>query len=270
MGTGRGERAVRWARMAEQLARAGRPVDPGRVLDAGGAAGRRGRPDRPASRSPGSGRSGGRPDPGRYRSWTVPAGAWCVGFLWVEGIAGVLVGAVAAVAAGWFDRSRSPGPVAPEPDAELPLAADLLAACVAAGADPVTAARAVGESLVGPPGGSTDGSVAAALVRGAAELRLGAAPGEAWSALAALPEAGGLARLLAQATESGAPAAAPVARYAAEVRAARGRQRAARARRAGVLITAPVGLCFLPAFLVIGVLPVVIGLAERMWGPGAG
>ena len=35
----------------------------------------------------------------------------------------------------------------------------------------------------------------------------------------------------------------------------------ARAQRAGVLIAAPLGLCFLPAFLVLGVAPVVIGLA---------
>ena len=36
----------------------------------------------------------------------------------------------------------------------------------------------------------------------------------------------------------------------------------ARAQRAAVLITAPLGLCFLPAFLVLGVAPVVIGLAD--------
>ena len=35
----------------------------------------------------------------------------------------------------------------------------------------------------------------------------------------------------------------------------------ARAQRTAVLITAPLGLCFLPAFLVLGIAPVVIGLA---------
>jgi hypothetical protein len=30
-----------------------------------------------------------------------------------------------------------------------------------------------------------------------------------------------------------------------------------------VLITAPLGLCFLPAFLVLGIAPVVIGLADH-------
>ena len=60
---------------------------------------------------------------------------------------------------------------------------------------------------------------------------------------------------------TGAPAAEPVARLAAEAGRSDGRATAAVARRAGVLITAPVGLCFLPAFLAVGVLPVVIGLA---------
>lgn len=37
-----------------------------------------------------------------------------------------------------------------------------------------------------------------------------------------------------------------------------------RAERAGVLLAAPIGLCFLPAFLCLGVLPVVLGLAGRL------
>jgi hypothetical protein len=31
-----------------------------------------------------------------------------------------------------------------------------------------------------------------------------------------------------------------------------------------VLITGPLGLCFLPAFFCLGVLPVVVGLAEQL------
>ena len=33
------------------------------------------------------------------------------------------------------------------------------------------------------------------------------------------------------------------------------------ARRVGVLAVAPLGLCFLPAFVLLGVVPVVVGLA---------
>jgi hypothetical protein len=32
------------------------------------------------------------------------------------------------------------------------------------------------------------------------------------------------------------------------------------ARRVGVLVVAPLGLCFLPAFVLLGVVPVVLGL----------
>ena len=47
---------------------------------------------------------------------------------------------------------------------------------------------------------------------------------------------------------------------------AHGRRRAhddahARAERAGVLVSGPLGLCFLPAFVCLGIVPVVIGLA---------
>ncbi|MBK3582042.1 hypothetical protein JHN63_51600 [Streptomyces sp. MBT65] len=95
-------------------------------------------------------------------------------------------------------------------------------------------------------------------------------PADAWRRLAALPGAGPLARLLERADESGLPAAGPVARLAAEARADWARTTTARARRAAVLVTAPVGLCFLPAFIAVGVLPVVIGLAGGAGGVGGG
>jgi pilus assembly protein TadC len=88
--------------------------------------------------------------------------------------------------------------------------------------------------------------------------------------LGALPGAGGLAGLLERAGVSGLPAAAPVARLAAEARADWGRAATVRARRAGVMVSAPVGLCFLPAFIAVGVLPVVIGLAGGVLGGGGG
>ena len=34
--------------------------------------------------------------------------------------------------------------------------------------------------------------------------------------------------------------------------------------RAAVLVAGPLGLCFLPAFVCLGVLPVVVGLADGM------
>ncbi|MBQ0848178.1 type II secretion system F family protein [Streptomyces sp. NPDC057620] len=202
------------------------------------------------------------------RRWLPVVGALSACWVFVGGTAGVVVGLVAAFGMWrWQGGSASASASVEKFDVvraarQLPLAADLLAACIAAGASPVMAARAVGEALEGPVG--------ARLARGAAEIRLGGEPAEAWHALAALPGARGLARLLERAGESGVPAAVPVARVASEARAERGRAATARARRAGVLITAPVGLCFLPAFIAIGVLPVVLGLASGVLGGGGG
>ncbi|GAA3193800.1 type II secretion system F family protein [Streptomyces virens] len=194
------------------------------------------------------------------------AGVACAGWVLVGGPAGVAVG-LATAAGLWRIRLRrqAAGSGAREPDTtgaarQLPLAADLLSACIAAGAGPVLAAQAVGETLGGPVGD--------ALARGAAEVRLGGEPAAAWNRLGALPGAAGLARLLERADVSGLPLAAPMARLAAEARAEWARASTARARKAAVLVSAPVGLCFLPAFIAVGVLPVVIGLAGGVLGGG--
>ncbi|WP_328425218.1 type II secretion system F family protein [Streptomyces sp. NBC_00443] len=193
----------------------------------------------------------------------VVAAGWAV----VGGVAGLALGLIAAGGLwAWRRRQEAVRP-AEAPDSgevagQLPLAADLLAACIAAGAAPVIAAQAVGEALGGPVGDR--------LARGAAEVRLGGEPGEAWQRLASLPRAGALARLLERADVSGLPAAGPVARIAAEARADWARAATERARRAAVMVSAPVGLCFLPAFIAVGVAPVVIGLAGGVLGGGGG
>ena len=201
---------------------------------------------------------------GVARRWLPLVGAVCGGWVLVGGFAGVLLGLAAGLGIGWWRQRLPSGPVeeydAAQAARQLPLAADLVAACIAAGAGPVMAAQAVGEALGGPVGER--------LARGAAEVRLGGEPAGAWRRLASIPGAGALARLLERAGESGVPAAGPVARQAAEARAAWGRTATERARRAAVMVTAPVGLCFLPAFLAIGVLPVVIGLADGVLGGG--
>ncbi len=138
--------------------------------------------------------------------------------------------------------------------ADLPLALDLLAACLTGGAALPEAVRAVADAVPGPCG--------ARLLRVAAALEVGRSPGEAWSVLA-LPGdelAGAAARALARAGEGGAPVAGAVVRLAEQAREgarARGQQAA---ERAGVLAVGPLGLCFLPAFVLLGVVPVVAGL----------
>ncbi|WP_030863289.1 type II secretion system F family protein [Streptomyces sp. NRRL S-37] len=204
--------------------------------------------------------------PRTVRSWLPYAGVAGAGWVLVGGLAGAVAGP--AVAAGlwwWRLRRRAAAPHTRETDTagaerQLPLAADLLSACIAAGAGPVLAAQAVGETLGGPVG--------EALARGAAEVRLGGEPAAAWRRLASVPGARPLARLLERADVSGLPLAAPAARLAAGARAEWTRAATARARRAAVMVSAPVGLCFLPAFIAVGVLPVVIGLAGGVLGGG--
>ncbi|MFD0146844.1 MULTISPECIES: type II secretion system F family protein [unclassified Streptomyces] len=191
------------------------------------------------------------------RTWAVPLAAAAGGWALIGGAAGVLAG----IAAGWgawrWSTRRAPAAGGEEEAArQLPLAADLLAACASAGAGPGEAAEAVGRSLGGPVGER--------LTRTAAELRMGGEPADVWRRFGAIPGAEGLARCLERAGSSGAPAAEAVSRHAGDLRADRARKASARAQRAQVLITAPVGLCFLPAFLAVGVAPVVIGLATGL------
>lgn len=139
---------------------------------------------------------------------------------------------------------------------DLPLLLDLLAACLAGGAPPMEAATAVAAALPGPAGDRLHAAAAA--------LAVGSPPAEAWSALAGGAAGDPLspaARALARAAEGGAPVAAAVSRVAADARVqarARGEQAA---RRVGVRVVAPLGLCFLPAFVLLGIVPVVAGLA---------
>ncbi|MFF7247673.1 type II secretion system F family protein [Embleya sp. NPDC008237] len=143
--------------------------------------------------------------------------------------------------------------------ADLPSAADLFAACLLAGSSPVEAAEAVAHAVGGP--------LAARLWPIVASLRLGGDPGRCWLGLTDDPVLAPLGRALARAATGGAPAAALVARMADEQRAEHRRAAAAAARRVGVRATVPLGLCFLPAFLLIGVVPIVIGLTTTLLQP---
>ncbi|WP_329541337.1 type II secretion system F family protein [Streptomyces sp. NBC_01358] len=202
------------------------------------------------------------------RQWAAVLGAVLTGWFLVGGPAGWAVGLAAACGTWRWQRVRlgqvpraaaEAAATAEESMRQLPLAADLLAACISAGAGPREAAEAVGESLGGPVGEQ--------LARTAAEIRLGGDPAVAWGRFGAIPGAAALARCLDRAGSTGAPAAESVARLAEAMRAERTSTAVARAQRAAVLITAPLGLCFLPAFLTVGVAPVVIGLAGGLLQP---
>lgn len=133
---------------------------------------------------------------------------------------------------------------------------DELAACLRAGLPLDVAVRAVAESA--------PTTTAAALTRVADLVALGADPVAAWAPALEEPSTARLARAARRSARSGAAVADVAAAVAADVRAEAAEAVAARAERAGVLVAGPLGLCFLPAFLALGIAPVVIGLASPL------
>ncbi|MEI4272574.1 type II secretion system F family protein [Klenkia sp. LSe6-5] len=135
--------------------------------------------------------------------------------------------------------------------ADLPLVCDLLAVCLAAGTPVGGAVAAVGAASGGPLGG--------ALSTVARQLQLGASPRTAW--VGAPEDAAALARVVVRAGESGSSVVPALHALAADLRTAQRSATAAAVQRAGVWVLAPLGLCFLPAFLCLGVVPLVLGIA---------
>ncbi|HEY2174437.1 MAG TPA: type II secretion system F family protein [Mycobacteriales bacterium] len=138
-------------------------------------------------------------------------------------------------------------------DRMLPSTLDLLAVGLHAGLAFGTAAEVVATARGGP--------LADDLARVASLIRLGAAPTAAWADYAADPVWGVVARAVARSADSGNTLAATMERVAEDRRAEAVQRGEGAARRASVIAMAPLGLCFLPAFVSLGVIPVVIGLA---------
>jgi pilus assembly protein TadC len=77
-----------------------------------------------------------------------------------------------------------------------------------------------------------------------------------------------LLRLARRSAASGAALAHGVAELAVRSRQDAADAAAAAAERAAVLIAGPLGLCYLPAFLCLGIVPVVAGLAGEVLQSG--
>jgi pilus assembly protein TadC len=136
--------------------------------------------------------------------------------------------------------------------AQLPLALDLLAACLAGGGSLADALRSVALAVGGP--------CAERFSRVAAALSVGTPPESAFAELGSEGAGGSAGRALCRASEGGSPVAGAVGRVAEDARRRARLQARKRARRAGVMAAGPLTLCFLPAFLLIGVVPCVVGV----------
>ncbi|WP_245160760.1 type II secretion system F family protein [Blastococcus sp. CT_GayMR16] len=188
------------------------------------------------------------------RRWLLAAGAALAVGLLIGGATGLVVAGVVTVGGERMLRRAGPDERAATRAGllrDLPGACDLLGVCLAAGLPVAGALTAVGEAATGPLG--------AQLRTVAALYRLGAEPRRAWADVPS--ELDGLGRVLVRAGESGAAVVPALRSLAADVRSAERVESEAAVRRAGVWVLAPLGACFLPAFLCLGVVPLVLGIA---------
>lgn len=139
---------------------------------------------------------------------------------------------------------------------QLPLALDLVVAVLASGRPAVVAFAVVGEVVPSP--------LADELQAVAARLRSGSDPAAVWDVLARRPVLAPVGRAFRRAEQSGSPVADVLAAAAADVRRDRASRARERARAVGVRTAAPLGLCFLPAFFLVGIVPTLIGVASGL------
>lgn len=226
---------------------------------AGGAGAARWSALRPAGDAPAV-RAAHRAEPReRLRRWLVAAAPGAAGALLVGGFVGLVGGVALAVVVERMLRARAPDHARTDRAAlvrDLPAACDLLGVCLVAGLPVEGALEAVGGAVGGPLG---------VQLRSVAALsRLGADPRRAWADVP--PELAALGRVVVRAGESGATVAGALRTLAAESRATARADTQVAVQRAGVWVLAPLGACFLPAFVCLGVAPLVLGIAGDVFG----
>ena len=149
------------------------------------------------------------------------------------------------VAKRWSGRRKADRAVV----RELPETLDLLAVCLEAGA-PMTNAIATVAAVSQP--------ATAAVLHGIdAQLQVGRDPQDDW---------GPPARDAARSARSGTSLVECLRVHADEARRRRREQETKRARSVGVKSVQPLALCFLPAFVLIGVVPLVASLLGTFTG----
>jgi Flp pilus assembly protein TadB len=175
------------------------------------------------------------------------------GFL-VGGPAGLGVGFAVVVGVDQFLGRLEPRAVRRRRErvlADLPLAADLLSACLRAGLSPAPAVDAIAFGMSGP--------LADEFAHVATAIRLGADAKVAWSRFLDDDQLAAFGRAMVRVWDTGAPLADALDRLSEDARQRRRSEADRRAKAVGVKAAAPLGLCFLPAFILVGVVPLVAG-----------
>ena len=179
--------------------------------------------------------------------------------VFVGGVLGLL--AAACAAAGTWTITERAEPAHRRRDRErarrdLPHVVGLLGDALRSGQPPDQALALVSEALPGP--------AAPRLAAVVPRLRLGTDPGRVWSELAADPALGPLGRAFVRAHQSGTPVVPAVERLAEELARTARAEVEDRARRVGVKAAVPLGVCLLPAFILLGIVPIVAGLLTNL------
>ena len=220
------------------------------------------RPARPLLRAPEqAAEPAGRPrDDWMHRwRWLLSALAGVAAYLFVGGRAAPIAAAVVGAAAWWFiGRTESPAQrrMRHQVRSDLPHLVDLLAAALRGGAAPGEGVRMACAALPGP--------AADRLSAVTGRLELGVDPECVWASLADDPDLAPLGRALARSHRTGAAVVATIEQVADELaRSARARVEE-RARAVGVKAALPLGLCLLPSFLLLGIVPLVVGMLSEL------
>ena len=181
------------------------------------------------------------------------------GWAMVGGPVGVAAGVTGGVAV-WVVLGRTEDPAVvrrrEQLVEDLPTGVDLLAACLHAGAAPESALASVSRALGGPVGEE--------FLAIRHRLDVGVDPGQVWRSVAVHPQLAPLGRAVGRAHETGAPVGQAMHRLAEELRERARADVEERARSIEVKAAAPLGLCLLPAFVVLGVVPMVVGVFRSM------
>lgn len=218
---------------------------PARVRGVGGV-----RPEASASPRQGS---------GDLRRAVVAVAAGCGAWVVVGGTLGVLAGLVAGVVARRVLADAEPARVRRERDEarrELPHLVDLLAATLRAGHAPMSGLAVACSALPGPAAQR----VRPVLAHGA----LGGSPAAAWAVVADDDVLAPLGRALARSQRTGASVVEAVEQLAEELEREANAAAEDRARRVGVSAAVPLGVCLLPAFVLIGIVPTVAAMLSSV------
>jgi Flp pilus assembly protein TadB len=197
-------------------------------------------------------------DPHAMPRWSAAGAAVAIAMLWPT-VPGVLLAVACAVLVpkliggleSRVDRRRRE-----QLARQAPAVVDLLAATLASGAPMRAALSALSAAVDEPARGALRPVIDA--------LDLGAHAALAWQPLIDDPVLAPVAKAVARSERTGAPLAALLTHLTADMRRERRAVVEVAARSAGVRAVLPLAACFLPAFLLLGVVPVIAALATEL------